>query len=306
MSVQRIDRLLQAWLVCGVGVACLACLPVRAWADPPQRIVSLLPSLTESVCALGACARLVGVDRYSNEPAPVRQLPQLGGGLDPQLERIVRLKPDLVLVARGVRVIEPLERLGLRVLAFETQSLADVEAVLVRLQDVLQSGDAQALMAAMRADIAAAAQRVAHARTLRQGQAPWPAGASAARPRVYFEVSPGPYAAGPDSYMGQLLTQLGADNIVRAAMGPFPKINPEYVVRANPDLILIHQAQAQGLTQRVGWRSMRAIAQRHICAFSSSQTDLLERPGPRIGQAAQLLADCLIAHTVASDEPPGR
>jgi iron complex transport system substrate-binding protein len=77
-------------------------------------------------------------------------------------------------------------------------------------------------------------------------------------------------------------------------------------VRANPDLILIHQAQAQGLTQRVGWRSMRAIAQRHICAFSSSQADLLERPGPRIGQAAQLLADCLIAHTVASDEPPGR
>ena len=78
------------------------------WAQAPQRVVSLLPSLTESVCALGACGRLVGVDRYSNFPDQVRQLPQLGGGLDPQLERVVLLKPDVVLVALGTRVVESL------------------------------------------------------------------------------------------------------------------------------------------------------------------------------------------------------
>ena len=62
----------------------------------PQRIVSLLPSLTETVCALGQCAKLVGVDRYSNFPQSVRALPQVGGGLDPQIEAIVALKPGLV------------------------------------------------------------------------------------------------------------------------------------------------------------------------------------------------------------------
>ncbi len=73
--------------------AAVAVLPV------PQRIVSLLPSLTESVCALGQCAKLVGVDRYSDYPASVRSLPMVGGGLDPNIEAIVALSPDLVLVA---------------------------------------------------------------------------------------------------------------------------------------------------------------------------------------------------------------
>src|SRR5690606_5183911 len=65
---------------------------------PPQRVVSLLPSLTESVCALQQCHRLVGVDRYSNWPEQVRGLPQVGGGIDPNVEAIVALRPDLVLL----------------------------------------------------------------------------------------------------------------------------------------------------------------------------------------------------------------
>ena len=69
----------------------------------PQRVVSLLPSLTETVCALGACERLVGVDRYSNWPASVQSLPRVGGGLDPSIEGIVALRPDLVLAAGSTR-----------------------------------------------------------------------------------------------------------------------------------------------------------------------------------------------------------
>ena len=65
-----------------------------SFAQPPRRIVSLLPSLTETVCALGQCDRLVGVDRYSNYPDRVKKLPQVGGGLDPNIEAIVALKPD--------------------------------------------------------------------------------------------------------------------------------------------------------------------------------------------------------------------
>ena len=85
-------------------------------AAPPQRIVSLLPSFTESVCALGGCARLVGTDRYSNWPVSVRALPKLGGVDDAQIERIVALRPGVVLAAPSARVIDRLEALGVKVL----------------------------------------------------------------------------------------------------------------------------------------------------------------------------------------------
>ena len=83
-------------------------------AQPPQRIVSLLPSLTETVCELGACSRLVGTDRHSNWPASVRALPRLGGLEDAQIERIVALKPDLVLLAVSARAADRLRALGLQ------------------------------------------------------------------------------------------------------------------------------------------------------------------------------------------------
>jgi iron complex transport system substrate-binding protein len=109
----------------------------------PLRIVSLLPSLTESICALEACHRLVGVDRNSNWPASVQRLPQLGGLDDTPVERIVQLKPDVVLVAKSGRVIERLESLGLKVLALESESHADVQrslSTLARLLDKPQAG----------------------------------------------------------------------------------------------------------------------------------------------------------------------
>ena len=83
------------------------------WDAPPQRIVTLLPSLTETVHALGQAHRLVGVDRYSNWPAALDRLPRLGGGIDPNVEAIVALRPDVVLLAQSSRVVERLESRGL-------------------------------------------------------------------------------------------------------------------------------------------------------------------------------------------------
>ena len=87
------------------------------WDAPPQRIVTLLPSLTETVHALGQAHRLVGVDRYSNWPAALDRLPRVGGGIDPNVEAIVALRPDVVLLARSSRVVQQLESLGLKVVA---------------------------------------------------------------------------------------------------------------------------------------------------------------------------------------------
>ncbi len=108
----------------------------------PQRVISLLPSLTETVCALQACQRVVGTDRFSNWPASVRALPKLGGLEDTQIERIVALKPDLVLVPGSSRVIDRLETLGLRVVVLEPKSLQDTERVIHKVAQAL--GDAAA------------------------------------------------------------------------------------------------------------------------------------------------------------------
>jgi iron complex transport system substrate-binding protein len=246
--------------------------------QPPQRIVTLLPSLTESVCALGACARLVGVDRYSNSPASVRTLPQLGGGIDPNVEAVVALRPDVVLLAKSSRVTERLEALGLKVLVLEPKNHADVRRVLGKLDQVLGTHEAPAVWRAIDAAVSAAAQSLP---------------AAARGVRVYFEVNSGPYAAGESSFIGETLTRLGARNIVPAALGPFPKLNPEYVVRANPDLIMVSVRSAQGLEQRPGWSTMRAVREGRICRFTAEQSDVLVRPGPRMDEAARLMAQCL-------------
>ncbi len=246
---------------------------------PPARIVSLLPSLTETVCALDACERLVGVDRYSNWPAPVKKLPQVGGGLDPNIEAVVALRPDLVLMASSSRAADRLRALGLRVVVLEPKSGADVERVIGTLGVLLAVPDADRLAAAIRAGVAAAAQSVP---PRLRGQ------------RVYFEASPGPYAAGPQSFIGEMLAALGLANIIGPELGPFPKINPELVVRADPDLIMVGLRSAGAMAERPGWQRLRAVRGRHVCVFDDAELDVLVRPGPRMPEAARLMANCVM------------
>lgn len=247
-------------------------------AAPPRRIVSLLPSLTESVCALGACDRLVGVDRYSNWPASVQALPRVGGGLDPNVEAIVALKPDLVLISKSARAGERLESLGLRVLVLEPENAAGARRVLQQLGRALGTGDADAVWARIDAGVAAAAKSLPpRARGM----------------RVYFEVNDGPYAASESSFIGETLARLGARNIVPGSLGPFPKLNPEFVVRADPELIMIGEREAQALARRPGWDRIGTVRAGRVCRFDSAEGDLLVRPGPRMDEAARWMARCL-------------
>ena len=246
---------------------------------PPQRIVSLLPSLAETVCALGQCDRLVGVDRYSNDPDRVKKLPKVGGGLDPNIEAVVALKPDLVLLATSSQAGERLQSLGLKVMALEPKTHADVRQVLEKLGQVLGVGDAQRVWQGIEAGMQTAAQSLpARFKTT----------------RVYFEVNSAPYAAGESSFIGETLSRLGVQNIVPASMGPFPLINPEFVVRADPDVIMVGDINFAGMAGRPGWAGMRAIAMQQVCVFTPAQSDMLVRPGPRMADGARLMAQCLL------------
>ena len=247
----------------------------------PQRIVSLLPSLAETVCALDQCHRLVGVDRYTNWPESVRKLPQVGGGLDPNIEAVVALRPDVVLMATSSRAAARFEALGIPVVALEPKTHADVQRVLGKVGQLLGVQDAQRVWRATDAGVQAAAQSLS----------PQARGA-----RVYFEVNPGPFGAGPGSFIGETLTRLGARNILPDTLGPFPKLNPEFVVRADPDLIMVGARSAEGLAARPGWGRMRALREQRLCVFTPEQSDVLIRPGPRMAEAARLMAACLQQH----------
>ena len=247
-------------------------------AKSPQRIVSLLPSLTETVCALGQCQRLVGVDRYSNYPQSVTKLPVVGGGLDPNIEAIVALHPDVVLAAVSSRSAARLVTLGIPVVSLEPKTHADVQRVIGKLGLLLDVPDAQKLWRDIDAGVNAAAQSLP---------------ASARGTRVYFEVNRGPYGAGEASFIGEILTRLGVKNILPASLGPFPKINPELVVRENPDVIMVGQANLEGLEQRPGWSRIRAIRNHHVCVFGDADSNVLVRPGPRMAESARIMAKCL-------------
>ena len=245
---------------------------------PPQRIVSILPSLTEIVCQLDQCHKLVGVDRYSTWPVSIARLPRVGGGLDPNIEAIVALRPDLVLAGTSSRAAERLVALGIPVLALEPKTHADVQRVLGKIGQVLEVQDAQRIWRHIDAGVSAAAQSLP---------------ASVSQVRVYFEVNRGPYGAGEGSFIGETLARLGARNILPASLGPFPKLNPEYIVRANPDVIMIGERNAEGLMQRPGWQNIRAVREGRVCIFPVAESDLLVRPGPRMADGARLMARCL-------------
>jgi iron complex transport system substrate-binding protein len=247
-------------------------------ASPPQRIVSLLPSLTETVCALGACERLVAVDTYSNWPQAVRALPHVGGMDDAQVESIVALRPDLVLAATSTRALARLESLGLKVLALEPRTLEDFRRVVGQLDRALGTSGGPALLQGVDAELAAAATALTSAQ---RGT------------RVYFEVSSAPYAASETSFIGQLLARVGAANVVPGALGPFPKLNPEFIVRADPQVVMVSDQTSGNLSARPGWSGVRALREGRVCRFTPAQSDVLVRPGPRMAEGARLMVACM-------------
>jgi len=250
-------------------------------AAPAMRIVALLPSLTETVCALDACDRLLGTDRWSNWPPSVRALPKVGGLEDTQIERLVALRPDLVLAARSARALDRLEALGVPVLALEPQDLVQLRQTIDTVARALGRADAgRRLVQRLDASLAAALARVP-ARL--RGRS------------VYLEVASTPHAAGPTSYAGELLARLGLVNIVPAALGTFPQLNPEFVLRAEPDIVMATATAIARMPDRPGWSSLAALRAGRVCGFEAEAWDTLVRPGPRLAEAAEAIVGCLEA-----------
>lgn len=245
---------------------------------PPQRVVSLLPSLTESVCALGKCLALVGVDRFSNWPKSIQGLPKLGGIGDINIERIVQLKPDVVLLEKASPLIARLNGLGIKTFVLDIKSMGDEERALQKLDLVLGTSESARIWNQMQQEILRARKQLSD---------------KTANIRVYFEVNPAPFAAGSTSFIGEILSRLDLVNIIPKSLGPFPKINPEFVVQAKPAVILLTESTVADIQKRPGWNSIPAVSNNRICVFTGEQNDVLVRPGPRMGEAALIISQCI-------------
>ena len=269
---------------------CLSASYALEITKPAQRIVSLLPSLTETVCALGACNRLVGVDRYSNWPESIAQLPRMGGGIDPNIESIVALKPDLVLMANSARGVERLRSLGLTVLTLEPKNYADIQNTLGIVAKALglPAKDSDGVWLAMNHEIDEIANSIPQ---------------YAKSQRVYFEVSSVPFGASESSFIGETLKRLGAKNILSSAVGQFPQVNPEFVVRAQPDIIMVGDSNLSDMQARPGWTHLIAMQSGRVCTFPPKESEVLVRPGPRMVEAARLMSKCLVDKSASQPKP---
>jgi iron complex transport system substrate-binding protein len=252
----------------------------------PQRIVSLGPSATEIVAALGAMDRLVGVTTADDYPPEVSQLEKVGGMDNPSLEKILSLKPDLVLAVFGnpMSLIENLRSQKIPVFGLNPQTVEDV------LQDINKVGNligekekAQQVVSDIQKTIDFLRARKSETTTI---------------PKVYIETWPQEpyYTFGSGTFGDDLITLAGGENIASSIDEPYPALSNDYILFENPDCIVLAYMVPSGdaqksLESRKGWQNINAVLNNRILVPKDPNVYL--RPGPRIKQALMELAQFL-------------
>jgi iron complex transport system substrate-binding protein len=245
-----------------------------------HRVVSLSPSTTETVFAIGAGSSLVGRSRYCDYPEQVKALPQVGGYVDPNLEAILALKPDLVTGARGPQgraLVDTLEARGIATYFPPTERFDEIDAMVKGLGERTgQAANARTLVDTMHAKVADV-ERTARA-----------------KPRVrvllLFGIAP-VVAAGPDGFPNEMITRANGENVVKKG-GGYPTLSIETVIALDPDVIvnaaIAESHGGQPITKDTpGWASVRAVKEGHVASIDDES---VLRPGPRIGDGLAILS----------------
>jgi iron complex transport system substrate-binding protein len=244
--------------------------------QPVRRIVSLAPSLTETIYALGAQDRLVGDTDYCDYPPEAQTKPKVGGIVNPNLEQVVVLKPDLVLVAKSINrreTLEALDRLGLAAYVTDPHTVEEVLDSTARLAEVIGAREAgEAVATRLRARLAELKRRL-DPRPLR---------------RVLFVVWHDPLiSVGRGTFLFDALRWAGGESVIDTAQ-EWPHVSLEEVARLQPDYLVFSSAQRedaerdfQALRDRPGWRSLDAVQQGRMVVVS----DAINHPSPRLVDA---------------------
>jgi len=245
----------------------------------PERIVSIGPSITEFLFALGAGPRVVGVDDFSDEPAAAAQVEKVGG-IKVNFEKVVSLKPDIVLIVKfSDGTIEKLASAGLLVLVVDPQSAGDVARTAILLGRAVGSdGETMARDIQKRVD------------DVRSKTA-----SAANKPRVYHEIDASDpakiFTVGPGSYIHDLIEIAGGVNVAAKATSAYPQLSAEEILRSDPEIIVLaaadYSAKPDQVTARAGWSAISAVKNKRIVTIAPN---LINRPGPRVGEAAEAYA----------------
>jgi iron complex transport system substrate-binding protein len=255
----------------------------HALGSPPTRIVSLIPSMTELVMTLGATDRLVGRTDFDDD-ARLAALPSVGGGLDPSLEALVALEPDLVIAWPGgdQALATHLGNMGIPMYAAEIQSLGDLRRHTDQLGHLLDTrGAAHTFLRGLDSSLAQLDS----------------ATSGIDRPTTLYVVwHDPPMTAGPGTFLDEVMTLAGGRNVFGDAAIDWPQISMEEILARDPDALILPVKDVRDTTtiawvyQTVGWKDLRAVREGRLLLVD---TDLFNRPGPGVVQAANQLARLL-------------
>ncbi len=279
--MRRSHALPFAVAVLAAAVAGLSGGSFAADARPVQRVISLNPSLTAILLALGARDVLVGVDDFSARQEPtVAGLPRVGGLYDPSLEAVVALRPDLVALVPSAQQRDFRDQLA-------AAGIATLEVDPTTLDEVLGSIEAVGSRVG-RAE--AAAQRVEAIRRVRSEVEA--AARSRPHPAVVLVLQRDPlYVVGEGSFIDEMLRAAGARNLAAGLGGPYPRAGVEWLVSSAPEVILDAASDPEPAATYWGrWRSLPAVRSGRVVAIDPS---LVTLPGPRLDGALRALAGAI-------------
>ena len=254
----------------------------------PQRIVSMAPSNTEILFAVGAGKQVVGRDHFSDYPAEVKSIKDIGGSMgNYDTEAIVALHPDLVLAGEinTPEQVASLQQLGLTV--YYLPKPTTLEGMFANLETVGQltghSSAAATLVNSLKLRVAAVDARIKPVTS---------------HPTVYYELDATdptkPYTAGPGTFVDLLIARAGGNNVGSSLKGQWAQISMEQLVVANPSIIILgdsaYGTTPDSLKQRTGWGGLAAVQNGQIYPFDDN---LVSRPGPRLVDGLEALAKLL-------------
>jgi len=256
---------------------------------PAQRVVSMAPSNTEILFALGADAQVVGRDSFSDYPAEARNVADVGGGFAAlNTELILSKKPDLVLAAplTPPEQIADLQKIGLTVYVLPNPKTFD--ELNANLQTVAQltgrEADGAALIESLKSRVDAVTRSVANA---------------AQKPLVYYELDAtdpsAPYTSGPGTFVDLLIKDSGGENFGAELSGEWVQVSVEQLLARQPDVIVLGDNTYGGVTpeqvaSRTGWQALQAVQQEKVFIFDDN---LVSRPGPRLVDGLEAMAKLL-------------
>jgi iron complex transport system substrate-binding protein len=249
-------------------------------AKAPTRVVSLAPSITEILYAIGLDEEIVGVTEFCDYPPAAQQKPKIGYA-QPNIEAIVTLQPDLVLATRAflrADLLAKLEQLKIPTFVVDPESFEEIPSRIQTVGRILnRSSSADTVATAMR-------QRIASIRNKME---------AVARVRVLYVLNSQPLiTVGPGSYIHQVIAMAGGSNIASQSTVPYPHLNMETVLKEDPEIIVFPIGKAEGIPpseqqQWLRWTSLAAVKQGRLHQISA---DVLNRPGPRIVEGLETLA----------------